>query len=173
MTDEKKPPLSLPKKAVEVATAPVIDDAAQEKAAALKALDMAIPDPLLEANTTALDGAPIMADATQTLQGLLSLLPIGLSVVGLKNTAEVWNESACQIVAERTIPVLKKYALGLKIIKFLETGSGIEEMALATALLPIGLASYRGYQLDLEAKNADTEKTGETDLNFTKAEGVH
>lgn len=176
MTDDKKI-LTLPKKNVEATTVSgVIDEAAAEKLAASASLDALIPD--LAPPVAAAPAEPLISDATKTLEGLLSLLPVGLGVAGLKNTAAVWTAESCKIIAERTIPVLKKYVLGQKIINFLETGSGIEEVALATALVPIGLASYRGYQLDLAAseavKNAEnpvTDKTTEEPIKFTADEG--
>lgn len=107
-------------------------------------LDAAMPD--LEKSAQA--DPPLSKNATDNLFGLLCLVPIGLQFSGLKNTAEVWNERNCRGLSEACIPVLRKYAWGAKIINFLETGAGIEEMALAAVCMPLALATHAAYKID-------------------------
>jgi hypothetical protein len=106
-------------------------------------LDQAIPDETNapgsnEANTENA-AAP---DAAESLFGLLTLVPIGLNIAGLPKTAKVWNENACRTLASAVIPVCRKYSWGVKFIEFLETGGGVEEIALAAAIAPLALATY-------------------------------
>lgn len=134
-------------------------------------LDFAIPDIEFEQGAQGAQGAqsePI-ADATESLYGMLSLIPIGCKFTGYSNIAAVWNESACRGVSSACIPVFRKYAWGAKIINFLETGAGVEELALGAVLLPIGLATYGAYQLDtkpIETEVKQAEKANEPTTNY-------
>jgi len=125
-----------------------------EQVQAENILDAAIPDSSQQEADTQ---EPVSGNATDSLYGLLSLIPIGLNLAGLKNTAAVWNDGVCRGIASAAVPVLRKYAFGQRIINFLETGAGIEEMALAAALLPVGLASMQAYTLDIEAREKEVK----------------
>lgn len=110
-------------------------------------------------------------DARDNLYGLLSLVPIGLSFSGLKRTAVVWDDKACQGIATAAMPVLRKYAWGARIINFLETGAGIEEMALAAALFPLGMATIKAYKQDTaiiekEVQAAQAETSQQERANY-------
>lgn len=110
-------------------------------------LDLAIPD-LEQEQTTQNAAAPPIADAVEAFYGLLSLLPIGLTIAGLKHTAQAWSDDNCRAIARAAIPVLQKYTFGQKFIAFLETGGGVEEIALGVVLAPVAIATYQGYLLD-------------------------
>ncbi|MES2637414.1 MAG: hypothetical protein V4605_08830 [Pseudomonadota bacterium] len=127
-----------------------------EQMAADARLNEAIPD---LHNEQKHDEAPPVANAIDSLYGLLSLVPIGLSFAGLKHTAHVWSESTCQGLANACVPVFRKYAWGQKIINFLETGAGVEELALCAVAMPIGLATYKAIERDtyLAASDATNE----------------
>lgn len=133
-----------------------IDSDNQEQIQARANLDAIIPD-LVEPKTVEQEPA---ASAVDSLYGLLSLIPIGLSFAGMKKTAEVWGDSTCHGLAAACVPVFKKYAWGNKIINFLETGAGVEEMALFAVAMPIGLATFKAIELDNpkkeEAENANS-----------------
>ncbi len=129
-----------------------------EKQASIDALNEAIPDKAAEIESTdAAPNEPLISDAKETLKGLFQLIPIVLSISGLKHSAAVWTESTCETLSSRSMPVLKKYALGQKIIKFLEAGSGIEEVALITALIPLSMSVYSAYGKDKQEANAAAE----------------
>lgn len=127
---------------------PVEVEKTVEQIQAEKNLDNAIPDFLLEDKTESEPNDAPIADAVESLYGLLSLIPIGCNITGYKNVANVWTDEACRGVASASIPVFRKYAWGVKIIDFLETGAGVEELALGAILFPLGMATYGAYQLD-------------------------
>ena len=95
--------------------------------------------------------------AEESLAGLLYPLPHVLNFAGLKNTAAVWNEETCKGLADRAVPVLRKYPWGGRIISFLETGAGVEEVALGLFVLPVGLATAKAWQADAAAIAAARE----------------
>ena len=149
---EEKPINEAPINAEKVEQAQPMDD---EKIAALKYLNAGNP----ELKEGELNEAPPIANAIDSLYGLLSLVPIGLSFAGMKNTAAVWADSTCHGLAAACVPVFRKYAWGQKIIVFLETGGGVEELALMAVVMPIGLATYKAIELDQKQTVTDTEKT--------------
>lgn len=121
------------------------DSAEQIQARAnLDAIIPELPSETLEAPEPA-------ANAVDSLYGLFSLLPIGLNFAGMKKTAEVWADSTCHGLAAACVPVFRKYAWGHKIINFLETGAGVEEMALFAVAMPIGMATFKAVQQDTQA----------------------
>lgn len=89
--------------------------------------------------------------AEESLAGLLSPLPHVLNFAGLKNVAGVWNAEKCSGLAERAVPVLRKYPWGMRFIGFLETGAGVEELALVMFILPVGLATAQAWKADAAA----------------------
>lgn len=98
-------------------------------------------------------------NAQQALGGLLTVIPMGLSVIGLKNTAAVWSNDVINGVSSALMPVLRKYTFGQKFLAYLETGGGVEEFALMIALAPVALATVNAYQLD--TKPIEKEVSGE------------
>lgn len=99
------------------------------------------------------------------LYGLLSIVPLGLGLAGLKNTAAVWSDDVIRQISAAAVPVLRKYTFGQKIITFLETGGGTEEFILLMSLAPVTLATVSAYKLD--TKPIEKEVKGEE----VKAEG--
>lgn len=99
------------------------------------------------------------------LGGLLSIVPLGLGLAGLKNTAAVWSDDVINHVSVALLPVLKKYTFGQRLLAYLENGGGVEEFALLLALSPVAVATYNGYKLD--TKPVEKEVKGEE----VKAEG--
>lgn len=116
-----------------------------EQVQAENQLDNVIPD----TNEQAAQIEPTLSsNAADNLFGLFCLMPIALQFSGLKNTASVWDEKNCRGLSEACIPVFRKYAWGGKIINFLETGAGIEEMALFAVCMPLAIATHSAFKKD-------------------------
>lgn len=105
--------------------------------------------------------APRM-DAVESLGGLLAMASGVFEFAGLKNVAAVWNPQTCRQCAERTVPVLRKYPWGARVLDFLETGAGAEELALAMFLVPVGIATGKAWQADAAAIASAREKKPDT-----------
>lgn len=108
------------------------------------------------------EAAPGGIDAEQSLEGLLMLVPIGFNAAGYSNAAAVWSDSARKTLAQAAIPVFRKYPWGQKIIAFLESGSGVEEMALAFTAYQLGMGTMQAMARDkaaaAEKKRAEAAK---------------
>lgn len=113
----------------------------------------------------------VSANAEENLYGLLSMVPIGLNFGGYTNTAKVWGSDACRGLASACIPVFKKYSWGQKIINFLETGAGVEEMALAAAAFPLAMATMGAVNQDKAEKQKRLQEDMRGDL--VSPDGVH
>jgi len=87
-------------------------------------------------------------NAQNALTGILTVIPLGLDVMGLKNTAAVWSSTVINGVSAALVPVLRKYTFGQKFLAHLENGGGVEEFALLIALAPVTLATFEAYKLD-------------------------
>ncbi len=127
-------------------------------------LDFAIPDETQAQQEVMSNQTPIYDnDAAQNgLYGLLGLLPIGLNLIGLPRTAHVWSDNNCKAVSTAFVPVLRKYAWGQKVITFLETGGGMEELALVATLAPLAIATYSEYSQET-ANQKEAEKDAKND----------
>lgn len=95
-------------------------------------------------------------DAVDSLSGLLSLVGVGFGVAGMKRAKALWPAETCADVAQKTVPVLRKYPWGARVLAFLEEGTGAEEMALVLCVAPLGLATWKAAQLDMAG---DAEKS--------------
>jgi hypothetical protein len=113
-------------------------------------LDIAIKEDAAEQSEASQQGAQNEAgeNAQNALAGLLSIIPMGLDVVGLKNTASVWSSGVVGGVSAALMPVLRKYSYGQRFLAYLESGGGVEEFALLIALTPVTLATIEAYKLD-------------------------
>jgi hypothetical protein len=96
----------------------------------------------------AVQEAPKM-DAAESLTGLLSMMSGAASVAGYKRASAVWTPEACGAVAGAAVPVLRKYPWGARILDFLETGSGAEEVALVMVAGPLVLATVGAVKADM------------------------
>jgi len=143
----------------------------EEQIQAERQLDFAIPDEVQSQEEAVTEVAPIYNnDAAQNgLYGLLSLLPIGLNIIGLPRTASVWNDGNCKAVSEAFIPVLRKYQWGQKAITFLETGGGMEEIALMVTLAPLAIGTYSEYRQET-ANKIEHKKDAENDAKAGAAD---
>lgn len=107
--------------------------------------------------TEQVEPEPVPAvSAEQSMAGLLGMIGFA-GPLGFPRLAAVWRQEACEAVADRAIPVFRKYAWGQRVIDFLETGSGVEEMALAMVAVPMVLASVQAVQADM-APEPEPEK---------------
>jgi len=138
----------------------------EEQMQAEAQLDFAIPDETQAQAEVIINKAPIYDnDAAQTgLYGLLSLLPIGLNIIGLPRTAHVWSDNNCKAVSTAFVPVLRKYVWGQKVIEFLETGGGMEEIALVATLAPLAIITYNEYRQET-ANHKEAEKDAKNDAD--------
>jgi hypothetical protein len=131
-------------------TAP--DDAQQ--AAELRALELSAQGGEPESGAPGVEPAPDVpeVDPVESLGGLLSLAGMAAGAAGLKRTAEIWNPATCAGLAERVVPVLRKYPWGGRVLDFLQTGSGAEEVALMIYAAPLVVATVGAVRQDTAAK---------------------
>lgn len=97
--------------------------------------------------------APRM-DAVESLTGFLSMVSAGAAIAGFSRTASVWTPEACGRVAGATVPVLRKYPWGARVLDFLETGSGAEEVALVMAAAPLVVATVGAVKADMSPQES-------------------
>jgi hypothetical protein len=102
------------------------------------------------------------------VDALAGFLTIGGTVagwVGYRRVSGVWAEETCRGVAEKAVPVLQKSAWGSRLLEFLDTGAGVEEIALAMYLAPVVLATVAAAKADtaerVEPKKRDDVKDAE------------
>lgn len=97
--------------------------------------------------------APMAIDPVESFAAFLSVLPMAAGVIGYKRTAKLWNATTCRELASKLVPVLVKYPWGQKIMRFVETGAGVEEVALGlfvVGVIPGTLAAVRADQSALQ-----------------------
>lgn len=87
-------------------------------------------------------------DAVEAVAGFLTVGGLAFGWVGYRRVAELWNPETCRGVAEKAVPVLEKYPWGIRALEFLQTGAGVEEIALAMYCAPLALATMRAASLD-------------------------
>lgn len=120
----------------------------QEQINSEQHLEMLADEPVIEeAQEPA--AAPVQFSAEQSLAGLLQIGHLALLAGGMKHTAAVWNEQACNTFAGAAVPVLRKYPWGGKVLAFLESGAGVEEMALFAVAMPLTMATVNAARQDL------------------------
>lgn len=121
-------------------------------------LDALIPDTTDSETEQAAQGvALVKASAVESLAGLLSLIGIVSEFRGYMRVATVWNGEACHELAAKLVPVFLKYSWGQRLINLLNTGGGIEELALFPVAMAMIAATYQAYQADsaaMKPKNA-------------------
>lgn len=121
----------------------------QEQINSEQNLEMLDDDPVME-ETQEQAAAPVpQLSAEQSLSGLLQIGHLALLAGGMKRTAAVWNEQACNTFAGAAVPVLRKYPWGGKVLAFLESGAGVEEMALFVVAMPLTMATVTAARQDL------------------------
>ncbi len=102
-------------------------------------------------------GQVMVANPVDSLAALLSMLPIAAGFMGYARTAARWGPDTCRGVAERLLPVMIKYPWGQRVISFIQSGAGVEEMALVLYLLPLVTSTMQDARMDAQdiaARNA-------------------
>jgi len=115
--------------------------------------------------------APRM-DAAESLTGLLSLVGTGAEFVGLAAVAAVWVPDNCEKLASATVPVLRKYPWGARVLDFLESGTGAEEAVLLIALAGMGKATLDAYKLDTAGGEEERPAVGQVPVTPEKTATV-
>lgn len=99
-------------------------------------------------------------DPAESIAGLAAMAAGVAEFAGLQNVAALWSPEACREFGEKTVPVLRKYPWGARVLAFFETGAGVEEMALGAFVLPMGFATWKAFKADT-AKPEETQAGGE------------
>lgn len=108
------------------------------------------------------DPEPQKADAAESLSGFLTLAGAMSGAAGFGRTAAIWNPETCEKVAGLTVPVLRKYPWGQRVIDFFETGAGVEEIALGVVVAPLALATYAAIKADMQPEGKPRETPEKT-----------
>lgn len=127
-----------------------------EQLASERNLDLSINDNA-EIEQTAAEEKKNLIDANNAIKEVLTIVPIGLHMAGLKNAAAAWSDDACGSISSALVPVLRKYAFGQRMLAYLETGGGVAEGVLIMALYPVAAATYTGYLADKAEKEVRQE----------------
>lgn len=125
-----------------------------EQLASERNLDLAIGQDEQAENAApgqAQNAAPVI-DAVIVVKEVLTVVPMGLHMAGLKNAAAAWSDDACGSISAALVPVLRKYAFGQRILGYLESGGGVAEGVLLMAVWPVAAATYAGYLQDQAEK---------------------
>lgn len=102
---------------------------------------------------------PAGVDPVESLAGFLSVLGIAAGYAGLPRTATIWQPGTCRGLADKAVPVLVKYPWGQRLLNFLATGAGVEEMALAAFAAPLVLATHAAIREDLKPARPEPVQT--------------
>jgi hypothetical protein len=124
----------------------------EEQLASERNLDLSINDNAEIQQAAAVEQKTLI-DANRAIKEVLTVVPMGLHLAGLKNAAAAWTDDSCGAISEALVPVLRKYAFGQRMLAYLETGGGIAEGVLLMALWPVAEATYTGYLTDQAIKN--------------------
>lgn len=119
-----------------------------EQLASEHILDMEINDDAAQAEQQQ-EQAQTSENQNNALYSVLTIVPMGFDMFGLKNTAAVWSDNVCKGISQTALPVLQKYEFGRKFLGYIEQGGGIEEFALIIALAPVAMATTAAYKLDM------------------------
>lgn len=111
-------------------------------------------EPSVTVTEQAAPECPAPVPSEQIIGSVLGLVPIGLELAGLKKTAAIWTPEACHGTADKLVPVLRKYAIGRKVLEVLESGGGIEELALAIYIGPLVMATINSARSELAEQQA-------------------
>lgn len=128
-----------------------------EEAADFARLEMMAADGESLALAGITEPEPPKVDAAESLGALLGLVSAGASVAGFERTAALWSAEKCNELAAVAVPVFRKYPWGMRIIDFMETGAGVEELALGAFVVPMVLATVKTVKADT-AKAEKPEK---------------
>jgi hypothetical protein len=91
---------------------------------------------------------PPQADHVESLAGLITIGGMVAGGLGYRRVSELWQPDTCRGLAEKVVPVLEKYPWGARVLGFLETGAGVEEVALAMYAAPLAYATIQAARAD-------------------------
>ncbi|ABE49097.1 hypothetical protein [Methylobacillus flagellatus] len=129
-----------------------------EQIASETQLEMLADEPVQETAEPGQEAGPVpQISAEQSLAGLLQIGHLALLAGGMRNTAAVWNQDSCNAFAGAAVPVLRKYPWGGRVLAFLESGAGVEEMALFAVAMPLTMATVNAVQQDLKKPEPEKE----------------
>ncbi len=95
-------------------------------------------------------------DPVESLAGFLQIAAVAAGYAGFSKAAMVWQPNTCRGLADKAVPVLVKYPWGQRILAFLTTGAGVEEMALLAFAAPLAMATWQAVGEDLKQKQPVT-----------------
>lgn len=128
-------------------------EALAAEAAAIDAEATPTPTPTGEAGMPAgPEDAPASqaVDPVESLAGFLTVAGIAAGYAGFPKTAAIWKQETCRGLAEKTVPVMVKYPWGVRLLDFLQTGAGVEELALLAYAAPLLLATRAAVVEDMK-----------------------
>ncbi len=141
--------------------AEVVEDIAPEQLADLAALEAVAAADIPPGGETEAEPGPAVS-SEESLAGLLVVGGMAAGMMGYKRVAAIWNEPACRGFSDRACPVLRKYSWGMRVLDFLDTGAGVEEMALLMYAAPLVLATMAAAKEDAaDMRPAEPEKQAE------------
>lgn len=133
-----------------------------EEAAAFARVELMAGDDVAGGEAVAVAPEPEPVNAAESMAAFMMLAGGLAGQVGYKRTAAVWNPETCRGVADRTVPVLRKYPWGASVLAFFEKGVGAEELALFVFLAPVGVATFAAIKADMEPEPEKTAAAKET-----------
>jgi hypothetical protein len=101
------------------------------------------------------------ADPVESLAGLFTVAGYMAGSLGYRRVGELWGPETCRGLSEKMVPVLRKYSWGQRALEFLETGAGVEEIALGMVAVPLVLATLQAARAD-EAERAARHRRAES-----------
>lgn len=122
-------------------------DAMQAEAAAI---DLEAAPATLEAAPLDAPAAVMPVDPVESLAGALSLIGLAAGYGGFPKAASIWTPDTCRALADKAVPVLAKYPWGLRVLNFIQTGAGVEELALLVVAAPLLLNTVSAVREDMK-----------------------
>ncbi|HEY1022552.1 MAG TPA: hypothetical protein VGE06_09600 [Flavisolibacter sp.] len=124
-----------------------------------------VPDTETDQGAAGQSAAGVVTDPAESLAGLLGMVGFLVGASGLKNLGAVWSDTERNnAIAGATVPVLRKYAFGQRVLDFLSGQTPVEELTLVMALAPVVMSSVGAYRADVaEKKAANDESAGQVE----------
>ncbi len=110
-------------------------------------------------------------DLVEALAGAFTVGAMMAGAMGYRRAAELWAPPVCRGLAEKAVPVLQKYPWGQRVLEFLNTGAGVEEVALAFYLMPLAIATRAAVKADEAELAAKAKAKPEAEADDSAVEG--
>lgn len=150
----KKEPVTVEGAAVEVSPEQAADFARLAGMAEAERIPGAAPEPEPE---------PVRMSAGESLAGVFNIAGMLAGMAGMPSVAKIWTPDAARGLSEKTLPVLQKYTWGRRIIEFIETGAGVEELALMVYAVPLVMNTVAAARADLAKPEPEPEQANAND----------